>query len=167
MEKTNLVLIGMAGAGKSTIGVGLAEKLRLAHIDADDLIERLEKKSFQKIIDSVGDEQARRIEERYLVDLSFSRDSVIVTSGSAVYSDEAMRLFKKNSALIFLDLPFEIIESRLVDKHARGIIGFKTKTLKQLYDERKPLYEKYADITISLLGHEKIEEVVERIINNI
>jgi len=164
----NIILIGMCGAGKTTLAKEIAKKIRYNHIDADDEIEKNEGETFQDFIDKYGEEEAIKIEERGILNLAEFKDSVIATGGSVVYSVKAMRALKKNGILVYISLPIEIIEKRLCnDKDTRGIIGFRTRSLKELFKERKPLYEKYADITINLNGGEKVGEIVAMVIEKI
>lgn len=149
----NVVLIGMPGAGKSTLGVVLAKILGYEFIDADLLIQSKLDKTLQKIIDACGPDGFIEVENEVLCTLSASR-AVIATGGSAVYSDEAMNHLKSIGTVVYLRVSYEELESRLGGLHERGVvmkngIGM---SLADLYEERRPLYEKYADVTIDIDG---------------
>ena len=147
----NIILIGMPGAGKSTLGIVLAKILNKNFIDADLLIQSQCDKTLQKIIDAMGPEGFISIENQVLSDLKAS-DSVIATGGSAVYSDEAMRHLSEIGTMVYLEISYESLVSRLNDLQERGVVlkGGISMSLRDLYDERKPLYEKYADIIVNV-----------------
>ena len=147
MTKTNIVLIGMPGAGKSTVGVALAEKTGRHFVDTDTLIEQQEKTRLQDIVDKQGHQALRRIEEQVLLDLGL-RDHVIATGGSAVYSDQAMRHLKSDGVVVFLDVTLATLEKRIPDFSQRGLAKRPEQTIGELFDERHTLYDKYADVTI-------------------
>lgn len=143
----NLILIGMPGCGKSTVGVVLAKALGMDFIDSDLVIQKKTGKRLSEIIDERGDEGFREVENcvnRELV----AENSVIATGGSVVYGEEAMRHLKSIGTVIYLKLSCEAIEERLGDLHARGVSIQPGWTLRDLYNERCPLYEKWADITV-------------------
>lgn len=147
----NITLIGMAGSGKSAIGKELALQLDFSFYDLDQMIEaRLEKK-LQQVLDDYGDDAFIALEASEVQNLKKIDKSVLAPGGSIVYSGDAMRFLKNISKIIFLDTPFEEISQR-IDPSGRGIVGLKQKTLRQLYDERRPLYQKYADIRINTVG---------------
>ena len=143
----NLILIGMPGCGKSTVGVVLAKALGLDFIDSDLVIQREMGAKLSQLIDQHGDEGFRAIENRINANLT-ATDSVIATGGSVVYGEEAMRHLKEIGTVIYLKLSCEAIEDRLGDLHARGVTIRPGWTLRDLYNERVPLYEKWADITV-------------------
>ena len=149
--KDNIVLIGMPGAGKSTLGIVLAKIVNKNFVDADLLIQSQCDKTLQKIIDAMGPEGFIEIENQVLSDLE-AHDCVIATGGSAVYSDAAMRHLKDIGTVVYLQISYESLVSRLNDLQERGVvlkrgIGM---SLRELYEERKPLYEMYADITVNV-----------------
>lgn len=150
-DKRNIVLIGMPGSGKSTIGRDLAQIIGLGFIDCDEYIERVEGQSLQEIIDTRGDEEFKRIEGARIMELNLN-GYVIAPGGSVVYNPRAVKHLKKSSVFVFLNTNFDEVKSRLKKSSQRGIVGLKTKTLKQLFDERLPLYLKYADIIIDCSG---------------
>lgn len=149
----NVVLIGMPGAGKSTLGVVLAKILGYEFIDADLLIQSKLDKTLQKIIDACGPDGFIEVENEVLCTLSASR-AVIATGGSAVYSDEAMNHLKSIGTVVYLRVSYEELESRLGGLHERGVVmkNGMGMSLVDLYEERRPLYEKYADVTIDIDG---------------
>ena len=139
----NVVLIGMPGAGKSTLGVVLAKILGYEFIDADLLIQSKLDKTLQKIIDACGPDGFIEVENEVLCTLSASR-AVIATGGSAVYSDEAMNHLKSIGTVVYLRVSYEELESRLGGLHERGVVmkNGMGMSLADLYEERRPLYEK-------------------------
>lgn len=149
----NVVLIGMPGAGKSTLGVVLAKILGYEFIDADLLIQSKLDKTLQKIIDACGPDGFIEVENEVLCTLSAKR-AVIATGGSAVYSDEAMEHLSSIGTVVYLRVSYEELESRLGGLHERGVVmkNGMGMSLHDLYEERRPLYEKYADVTIDIDG---------------
>lgn len=158
MNKSNIVLIGMPGAGKSTVGVVLAKVMRKPFVDTDLLIQQKHGMFLQDIIDKFGVKKFLEMEERVVVDLEV-RDYVIATGGSVIYSNSALNHLKKDSMLVYLKLRFDEMEQRLNDFKSRGIVKEKDKTLVDIYNERSPLYEKHADITI-ICSNKNIEDIV-------
>lgn len=158
----NIILIGMPGAGKSTVGVVLAKKLGYAFMDADLVIQAREGKLLHEIISEQGVEGFWQVEEEVNESILAER-TVIATGGSAVYGDRAMTHYKGIGKVVYLALPLEDIRERLGDLDERGVTLREGQDLTALYEERIPLYEKYADITINC---EKlsIREVVEKIV---
>ncbi len=159
---SNLVLIGMPGSGKSTVGVILAKKTTRDFVDTDLLIQKSQKRKLQDIVDQDGYAALRGIEERVLLDLKV-RNHVIATGGSAVYSDRAMAHLKSDGLVIFLDVPLAILESRIGDFSMRGLAKRPEQSFSDLFAERADLYLKYADITIEC-GQLAQEDVCARII---
>lgn len=161
----NIVLIGMPGAGKSTIGVLLAKSMLYSFVDTDLIIQNRHGKSLCDIIDAVGTDEFLNIENDVICGCEFER-SVIATGGSAVYGEQAMNHLKANGTVVYLELELSEIERRLGDIHTRGVAMKNGTTVAELYDERKPIYEKYADITISCSGL-TAEQCVDKIIEMI
>jgi shikimate kinase len=153
----NVVLIGMPGAGKSTVGVLLAKALSREFLDTDLLIQAREGRRLQAILEELGAAAFRALEERYLVELR-CRGAVIATGGSAVYSAKAMAHLGTGGTLVYLELPLPHLQRRLGDAGQRGIVRAPGQTLAQLDAERRPLYERYADRTVHTLGldHEQV-----------
>ncbi len=144
---SNLVLIGMPGSGKSTVGVILAKRMVREFVDTDVLIQTVQRRSLQDIVDRDGYMALRRIEEDVLLTLAV-RDHVIATGGSAVYSEHAMTHLKSDGLCVFLQVDLETLTQRMADFDARGIAMQPGQSLAELFDERAALYAKYADITI-------------------
>ena len=143
----NIILIGMPGCGKSTVGVVLAKAANLDFIDSDLVIQKQMGAKLSQLLDEHGDEGFRAIENRINAEL-IAEDSVIATGGSVVYGEEAMRHLKDIGTVVYLKLSYEAIEDRLGDLHARGVTIQPGWTLRDLYNERVPLYEKWADIVV-------------------
>lgn len=161
MGKTNLVLIGMPASGKSTVGVVLAKVIGYDFIDTDILIQRSEKKRLSQIIQDVGVDGFLQVENR--VNASVEADHcVIATGGSAVYGEEAMRHFRKIGHIIYLKVDYETIRKRLRSIKQRGVALRDGQSLRDLYEERTALYEKYADTVIEEKGD--AEDVVVQIL---
>ncbi len=146
IQKPNIVLTGMPGAGKSTVGVILAKELRLAFVDTDILIQTGEGASLQEIIDHEGLERFLAIEERYVTGLELT-GAVIAPGGSVVLSAACMDSLRKSGIVVFLDTPIGKIRSR-IDEYSRGIVMRPGLTLDDVWREREPLYRKTADIII-------------------
>ena len=161
MKKTNLILIGMPASGKSTVGVIRAKVLGYGFIDTDILIQRAQKKRLAQIIKEVGVDGFLEVENR--VNASVEADHcVIATGGSAVYGEDAMRHFKEIGHIMYLKTDFETIRKRLGNIRQRGVALREGQTLRDLYDERTVLYEKYADTVIEESGD--AEDVVVSIL---
>ena len=162
MKKDNIVLIGMPGVGKSTVGVILAKVLGYQFVDADLVIQEQEGKLLHQIIDEVGTDGFIEVENR--VNASMEADhSVIATGGSVVYGREAMEHLREIGTVIYLKLPYEVLQKRLSDIKGRGVVLRDGQTLKDLYEERVPLYEKYADITVNEFGL-NVEQTIDEIV---
>lgn len=144
----NIILIGMPGAGKSTVGVLLAKRLGYNFIDTDLLLQSQQKCRLQQIIANVGLESFKSLEENVLIELNTTH-SVVATGGSAVYSERAMARLKKLGQLVFIDIPLEELLGRVNDMDSRGLVIGPDETYENLFLERQPLYQKYAEVTIS------------------
>ncbi len=165
MEHKNIVLIGMPGAGKSTVGVVLAKKLGFAFLDSDLVIQSREGKLLHEIIEQQGVERFWAVEEAANLSID-ARRTVIATGGSAIYGSRAMEHLGRDGIIIYLKLSCREIAGRLGDLNERGVTLREGQTLEMLYEERIPLYEKYADITIeceNLSIRGIVEEIVRRI----
>ena len=145
--KSNIVLIGMPGAGKSTVGVYLAKYIAKDFLDTDISIQLREKRTLQEILNEKGYLGLRQIEEEVLLSLR-PRNHVIATGGSAPYSKKAMLHLKKEGVVVFLDVSLQILRNRLVDFDTRGIAKRENQTFEELFRERFDLYSEYADLTI-------------------
>ena len=157
MQRTNLVLIGMPASGKSTVGVILAKVIGYDFIDTDILIQRAEKKRLPEIIKAVGVDGFLEVEERVCSSVEADR-CVIATGGSVVYSEKAMKHLKKIGHVMYLKTDFETIRKRLGNIRQRGVALREGQTLRDLYEERVVLYEKYADTVVEEEGD--VEDVV-------
>ena len=148
MKKSNITLIGMPASGKSSVGVVLAKRLGKRFIDTDMVIQEKYGKLLKELIEEYGDEGFREIEEDVNASIDVT-NCIISPGGSVIYGERAMKHLKENSIIIYLELSYTAIKSRLGDLRDRGITLKEGQTLKDLYLERVPLYEKYADITIN------------------
>ncbi len=157
----NVILIGMPGAGKSTVGVVLAKKLGYSFLDADLVIQGREGRLLHEIIAERGVEGFWRVEEEVNESIRTKR-TVIATGGSAIYGDRAMTHYKQIGTIVYLSLPLKDIRERLGDLDERGVTLREGQDLAALYAERVPLYEKYADITVNC-ENLSIREIVEKI----
>lgn len=151
MKKKNIVLIGMPGCGKSTTGVLLATDFSYDFIDTDFLIIREEGKKLPEIIEESGNEGFNRIEENLCATLHV-QNSVIATGGSVVYGERGMRNLSNEGIIVFIDVECDEIIRRIGDFSQRGIVLGPGQTIKSLFEERRPLYQKYADITVDTSG---------------
>ncbi len=160
--RSNLVLIGMPGAGKSTLGVLLAKATARDFVDTDVVLQARAGRTLQDILDRDGAAAFRRSEEGALLSLRCRR-TVIATGGSAVYSDAAMRHVRTNGVTIYLELPLAALQRRLDNLPTRGVVGLDRGGLAALLAERDPLYRRHADLVVPTdgLGH---EAAVERIV---
>ena len=149
--KRNIILIGMPGAGKSTLGVLLAKAMGMLFTDSDIIIQQKTKRLLQDIIDNDGTDSFLATEEEVLLELDIE-NTVLATGGSAVYSEKAMENFRKNGTVVYLHVDFAEIEKRVTNITTRGIVLKNGKSLADAYEERKPLYDKYADVTIDCTG---------------
>jgi len=165
MKKNNIVLIGMPGVGKSTVGVILAKVLGYQFVDSDLVIQKEEGKLLKEIIAQVGPEGFIEVENRINASLE-TEHSVIATGGSVVYGKEAMQHLKEIGTVVYLALPFDEIDKRLSDMKGRGVVLKDGQDLKALYEERTLLYEAYADIQVDESGL-NIEETIEKIVEAI
>lgn len=161
MEKTNIVLIGMPGSGKSTIGVLLAKTLRKPFIDTDLLIQQKYNRYLQDIIDKEGIDNFLSKEEKVVVAIDV-KNHVIATGGSVIYSNAALNHLKRDSILVYLQLRFDEIDNRIRNISSRGIAKEKDQTLMDLYYERVPLYEKHAHMTVNC-SDKHIEDIITEI----
>ena len=160
--KNSISLIGMAGAGKSTVGRELANILNFRLIDSDVLIEEQQGKSLQKILDDEGYIRLREIENSVLKNLHF-KEIILSTGGSAVYSHEAMKHIQQNSKVIFLDVSFNEILERVPNFHERGFAKAPSQSIEDAFEERQELYNKYSHHIVSNTEdlHSCVSKIVE------
>jgi len=151
MSKSNITLIGMPACGKSTVGVLLAKARNMRFTDTDLLIQQKYNKFLWQIIEEEGIEAFKAREAGVIRSLRCG-NTCIATGGSAVYSDSAMRHLRQISEVVFIDLPCEEIERRIADIRGRGVVIDRGKTLPELFAERRPLYLRYADVTVDAQG---------------
>ncbi len=173
----NIILIGMPGAGKSTVGVILAKTLGMQFIDCDILIQQQTGRKLQEILDTDGPDTFRTIEEEAILSLAgqeekgqsdghFSAYAVIATGGSVVWSRAAMEHLKSLGLVVYLEISFSEMEKRIRNITTRGIVLMPNQTLRGMYDSRVPLYEQYADITIAC-SDKDLESVVSGILERV
>ena len=159
----NIILIGMPASGKSTVGVVLAKRLGYEFIDTDLLIQKQEQALLREIIAEKGEDGFLVIEDQVNADLEAER-SVIAPGGSVVYCENAMKHYKEIGTVVYLQTSYQTIKERIGDPKKRGVVLREGQTLKDLYEERRVLFEKYADVTIcedGLTLSETIGKVVE------
>lgn len=149
--KSNITLIGMPASGKSTVGVLLAKRLGYSFVDVDLVIQNKEKRLLKEIIEQEGMEGFLAVEDRVNCELDVTR-SIIAPGGSVIYGEKAMEHLKEISTVVYLKLSYRDVSYRLGDLKDRGVALKDGMTLRDLYDERVPIYEKYADITIDETG---------------
>jgi len=160
--RRNIVLIGMPGSGKSTVGRPLANRLGYAFLDTDHVIEAGEDKPLGDVLAGSGLDRFIDLESRYICGLH-CKQTVISTGGSVVYCDAAMENLRELGTVVFLDVPLPILESRLADLAGRGVVIGPGQSIADLERERRPLYERYADISIAC-DDQSAEIVAGRII---
>lgn len=159
--EANLVLIGMPGSGKSTVGVLLAKHLGMGFLDTDLLIQERAGRRLQEIVDESGYRELRRLEEEAILALT-PAGAVIATGGSAVYSPRAMEHLRRRGFLVHLKAEPERLATRISDYDRRGIANPPGQGLREIHAERAPLYERYADVTVEVgaLDHEGVARAI-------
>lgn len=162
----NVVMVGMPGSGKSTIGDILAKSLGFDFVDTDLVICKREGKKLQEIIDTEGLEKFLEIEQQVGEEIS-PVNSVVATGGSMILSDEAMKNLKKDGIVVYVEVPLKILKKRITNMKTRGIAFKKGETLEDIFRVRTPLYEKYADITITADENTVPEDCVNQIVEHI
>ena len=158
----NIVFIGMPASGKSTVGVVVAKRLGYKFVDTDLVIQEVQKRLLKEIIAEEGNEGFLRIEDRVNAEIQEER-AVISPGGSVVYCENAMRHYKETGMIVYLHTSYETINNRLHNAKNRGVVLKDGQTLKDLYEERSALFERYADLTISEEGRD-LEETIEEVL---
>lgn len=164
-QMKNIIFIGMPAVGKSTVGVVIAKRMGYEFIDTDLLIQKQEQRLLHEIISDVGVDGFLQIENQVNRDL-IAEHAVISPGGSVVYCEEAMQHYKEIGTVIYLQTTYQTIAERIDDPKKRGVTLRNGQTLKDLYEERTVLFEKYADITVSEDGLslegtiEKVQEIL-------
>ncbi|MEF2765680.1 MAG: shikimate kinase [Mediterraneibacter sp.] len=161
--KDNLIFIGMPAVGKSTVGVVVAKRLGKRFVDVDLVIQEQEKKLLREIIADVGEDGFLKVENRVNAGIE-AENSVISPGGSVVYCEEAMRHYKEIGTVVYLKASYQTIKRRIRNPKKRGVVLREGQTLRDLYNERIPYFEKYADITVCEDGC-RIEETIENVLN--
>ncbi len=162
---SNIVLIGMPGCGKSTIGVILAKTIGVGFVDTDLIIQQRENRLLQDIIDTDGIEAFLDCEENAVKTVDCD-NTVIATGGSVVYREDAINHLKKNGKIFYLNVSLDEIKKRLNNISTRGIAANKNDSIENIFIEREPLYKKYADVIVDLTD-KTVEQSVEEICKKI
>ncbi len=165
MHRSNIVLIGMPGSGKSTVGVLLAKLLAKQFVDSDILIQDHCGQTLQEIVDTKGHMVLRQIEEEVVLGMDHT-NHVIATGGSVPYSDAAMQHLKKDGLIAFLQTDMQTLRKRVHNYDTRGIAKRPEQSIEDLFTERDSLYRKYAEITIDCIKHNQ-DEVAEQLARQI
>lgn len=162
----NLILVGMPSCGKSTLGRLLSKELHYDFLDTDEVIIRQNGCPLRNILDARGVDGFVAVEEAAVCSVQADK-TVIATGGSVVYSEKAMAHLKKMGKIVYLCLTFDEMERRLGDLHARGVAIAPGATLQDLYNERVPLYEKYADITVNIRNGNSVRQSLQNLLNQL
>ena len=161
----NIILTGMPGAGKSTVGVILAKTLGMNFIDTDIVLQENEGRILQEIINTDGIDAFLKTEESIIVSLQ-CENTIIATGGSVVFSDKSMNYLKKKGIIVYLYIGYEELVQRIKNITTRGIVLAADQSLLDLYNQRLPLYEKYADRTIDCSDID-VEKIIEKVIHEL
>tara|TARA_B100000886_G_scaffold206621_1_gene142835 strand:- start:514 stop:1008 length:495 start_codon:yes stop_codon:yes gene_type:complete len=160
--KKSISLVGMAGAGKSSIGKKLADCLGFSLIDSDLLIETEYRESLQQVLDRFGKEDFLKIEEKVLISIEFN-NTVLATGGSAIFSELAMDYIRKSSSIIFIEAPYDKIIDRVSNFSERGFLKRSNQTIQEAFIERESLYKHYADYVVA--NNESQEKCLKKILD--
>lgn len=147
----NVILIGMPTSGKTTIGIHLSSEIGYGYIDSDSVIVARSGHNLRELIAELGNDAYLDLEAKVNAEITASR-CVIATGGSVIYRENGMRHLKENGIVVYLKMSYEEMCKRLGDLVERGVVLKDGFTLRDMYNERLPLYEKYADITIEIDG---------------
>ncbi len=161
--KDNLIFIGMPAVGKSTVGVVVAKKLGMRFVDTDLLIQEQEKKLLREIIAEAGEDGFLKIENQVNAGVNVT-NTVISPGGSVIYCEDAMKHYKEIGTVVYLKASYQTIKKRIRNPKKRGVVLREGQTLRDLYNERIPYFEKYADITVCEDGC-RIEETIENVVD--
>ena len=162
----NLILIGMPSCGKSTLGRLLAKELNYDFVDTDEVIIRRNGCPLRDILDARGVDGFVEVEEEAICSVQ-AENTIIATGGSAVYSEKAMTHLRSLGKIVYLELTFEEMDRRLGDLHARGVAIAPGATLMDLYNERVPLYKKYADITVRIRNGNSVRQSLQYVLRQL
>ncbi len=165
MNRNNIIFIGMPAVGKSTIGVIVAKRLGYRFIDTDILIQEEEGKLLKEIIKEKGIDGFLEVEDRINARVQTKR-TVISPGGSVIYCENAMRHYKEIGKIVYLKASFETLNRRIHNARSRGIVLRESQSLRDLYDERAVLFEKYADITVCEDGL-KLEDTIRKVLEKL
>ncbi|MBQ8185782.1 MAG: shikimate kinase [Clostridia bacterium] len=157
----NIILVGMPGSGKSTLGILLAKKIHYGYIDSDSIIVAMSGKLLPELIEELGNEGFLDLEARVNGSIKVQR-CVIATGGSAIYRGGVIEKMKENGIVVYLKIPYEEVERRLGDLKKRGVVLRDGYTLRDLYAERAPLYEMHADYIVEL-SEDSVEDSAEKV----
>lgn len=163
----NIILTGMPGCGKSTIGVILAKTLGMDFIDTDLIIQLRQKEKLQELVDKYGTERFKQFEEQALLSVTAKENTVIATGGSAVFCEQGMKHLKKSGICVYLEVPCDELVRRLTNIKTRGIAAAKGMTVEDIFNERSHYYEKYADLRINCMNagvEETTAQIIEAVI---
>lgn len=160
----NIILVGMPGCGKSTVGVVLAKTLGMRFVDTDLIIQQEQHDVLHRLIERYGIKRFGEMEEEALLSVMDTEDTVIATGGSAVFCERGMNFLKQTGVCVYLEVPCEELKRRLSNIKTRGIAAAKGMTVEEIFAERSPYYEKFADIKIDCTD-KHIEEITEIIAN--
>lgn len=161
ISKSNIALIGMAGAGKSTVGKELAHLNNLGFVDVDTLMEKEQKTSLQDLLTTLGVQGFRNLEEKTLLSLSY-QNHIIATGGSAIYSETGIAHLKESSILVYLDVALPLLKLRVGDFSSRGFVKTADQNFDQVFAERQPLYSKHADFVVNCTDR-SVSEICRKI----
>ena len=162
----NVILVGMPGCGKSTVGVVLAKSLGYDFTDTDLIISKKEGKKLQKLIDEDGIERFLQVENQVGKELNCT-ETVVATGGSMIMNQDAMEHLKSIGKIVYINVPLEVLKKRITNMKTRGIVFGKGETLDDIYMKRTPLYEKYADITVNVSKTNSLEHTVTKIVKKL